>query len=132
MQERIRESEEELRELEETRRYGGLTQPPRAPRPLRAPRAGAPMPPRPPMAVMPPAPPTPPEAPKTDKVRAQLRRDGLIGKDDKGFRFELNDNDMKVNGKVQSAAVAEKYRQLLALPKSGKGSRRSISMSSDE
>jgi hypothetical protein len=131
LQERIREAQEELRDLEESRRDGGETI--RKPRPPRAPLA-----PLAPMAKMaPPAPPVPPRAPhkmvppppappadNSGKIRDALRKDGLIGKNDKNFQFQLSNDGLKVNGKEQSAETAAKYRKLLdvpATPAKGKG-----------
>jgi hypothetical protein len=52
-----------------------------------------------------------------------LREDGLIGKDEKSYDFQLNPTSMTVNGKRQSDEVAQKYRQLL-----GKGSNSKFNM----
>ena len=60
----------------------------------------------------PPLPPTPPAAPDTEQLRNYLRADGLIGQNDKSFQFQLNSSGMKVNGKAQPAALADKYRRL--------------------
>lgn len=140
LQERIRESQEELRELDEARREGpGMAPPlpprapraPRAPRPPRAPRAGmAPLPPAAPLRPLAPLPPRTPAVSST-KVRGMLRNDGLIGKNDKNFQFQLNDDGLKVNGKAQSAEMTAKYRKLLDMPKNGKGGH-SINMTVNE
>jgi len=86
---------------------------PQVPAPPRAPQA-----PRSPQA--PPAPPAP-AAPKTDKLRAALRQDNLIGKNDRNFSFELNDKGGRVNGQALTPAQVARYRQLLGQPVSGKG-----------
>lgn len=86
---------------------------PQVPAPPRAPQA-----PRSPQA--PPAPPAP-AAPKTDKLRAALRQDGLIGKNDRSFSFELNDKGGRVNGQALTPAQVARYRQLMGQPASGKG-----------
>jgi beta-lactamase regulating signal transducer with metallopeptidase domain len=86
---------------------------PQVPAPPRAPQA-----PRSPQA--PPAPPAP-AAPKTDKLRAALRQDGLIGKSDRSFSFELNDKGGRVNGQALTPAQVARYRQLMGQPASGKG-----------
>ena len=98
---------------------------PRPPRPPRAPRAPlAPLglmdaPPAPPMAPMvapmaPPPPPAPPAPPRldTETLRRELRKDGLIGANDKGFQLQLNAAGLTVNGKQQSDELAAKYRKL--------------------
>ncbi|MBX0290853.1 hypothetical protein K3G63_10410 [Hymenobacter sp. HSC-4F20] len=98
----------------------------RPPRPPRAPLAPAPpaAPPVPPAPSAPsvPLPPAPPRAPRvdSDEVRAELRKDGLIGATDKAFQLQLNESGLTVNGKKQSAETAEKYRRLLEAP-DGKG-----------
>ncbi|MDO7846960.1 M56 family metallopeptidase [Hymenobacter sp. M29] len=85
--------------------------PPRAPRAPRAPQApGAMM--APPAPMSPPPPPAPPRIDSED-LRSELRKDGLIGADDKSFQFQLNSSGMTVNGKTQSAEMAAKYRKLL-------------------
>jgi bla regulator protein BlaR1 len=66
------------------------------------------------------APPAPP-APKTNELRAALRQDGLIGKDDRNFSFELNDKGGRVNGQALTPAQVARYRQLMGQPASGKG-----------
>ena len=108
IQERIREAQDELRDLEENRREGEEF-PPVPPTPP-APRA--------PRAVRPPLPPAPPRAPadNSGKVRDELRRDGVIGKNEKNFQFELSDEGLRVNGQRQPAELAAKYRKLLAQP----------------
>ncbi|MBF9142069.1 M56 family metallopeptidase [Hymenobacter properus] len=91
--------------------------PPRPPRPPRAPQApGAMMAPPAPMAPpLPLAPPPPPAPPRLDSeaLRSELRKDGLIGADDKSFQLQLNSSGLTVNGKAQSAETAAKYRKLL-------------------
>jgi bla regulator protein BlaR1 len=83
---------------------------PTPPRPPRAPRMAPPMPPMPPMTA-PPAPPAPPRF-DSDALRSELRKDGIIGADEKNLQFQLNASGMTVNGKKQSDALAAKYRQL--------------------
>ena len=129
IQERIREAQNELRELEETRREPStLPAPPRAPRPPQAP----PAPRRPALPSPPPAPPRVP-ADNTGKVRDELRRDGLIGADDKNFSFQLDDRGARVNGRALTPAQAEKYRRLFLPAAPGKGKNKStLSISVDE
>lgn len=92
----------------------------------------APMPPMPPTPRMLPTPPTPPRL-DTDDIRAELRRDGLVGATDKGFQFQLNGERMTVNGQQQPAAVAEKYRRLLDVKPDADGkTRRNIQISVSE
>ena len=88
--------------------------PPRPPRPVRAPRppsmGQAPAPPPLGPAVLP----RPPRAPGVDAqtMRNELRKDGLIGPDDKSFQVQLNAAGFTVNGKRQPEEVAAKYRRL--------------------
>ncbi|MCA8831379.1 M56 family metallopeptidase [Hymenobacter pini] len=82
--------------------------------------AAPPTPPAPP-AVGAPAPPPPPRVPRapraprfnSDNIRAELRKDGVIGANEKSFQFQLNDEGLIVNGKKQSDALANKYRKLV-------------------
>ncbi|MDB5268261.1 MAG: hypothetical protein JWP58_1301 [Hymenobacter sp.] len=90
---------------------------PTPPRPPRAPRL-APMvapatPPLPPMAPMaaPPAPPAPPRV-DTEELRSELRKDGILGTNEKNLQFQLNNSGLTVNGKKQSDTLAAKYRKL--------------------
>ena len=89
-------------------------EPPAPPRPVRAPRAPSmgqvPAPPPLGPAVLP----RPPRAPGVDAqtMRNELRKDGLIGPDDKGFQVQLNAAGFTVNGKRQPEEVAAKYRRL--------------------
>ncbi|AYA38693.1 hypothetical protein D3Y59_17525 [Hymenobacter oligotrophus] len=93
--------------------------PPRAPRP---PRAGvvAPRPPQPPLA------PRAPRGPRRSTMvngvdlGQELRKDNLIADADRSYEFRLNNNEMVVNGKKQSADTATKYRKLLGGDKGGK------------
>jgi len=103
----------ELRALERGEGRG-----PRLPTPPRAPRA-----PRAPLAPMMPQapPPPPPPAPKTAALRAALREDGLIGKNDRSFSLNLNDQGGSVNGQALTPAQVARYRQLLGQPVSGRG-----------
>jgi len=86
---------------------------PRPPRPPRAPLAPltAPTPPTPMAPMAPPAPPTPPQI-DTESLRAELRKDGVIGAGDKDFQFQLNGSGLTVNGKKQSDELAQKYRKM--------------------
>ena len=77
--------------------------PPRPPRAPRAPRL-APMPPL-------PAPPAPPRL-DTDELRSELRKDGILGANEKNLQFQLNAAEMTVNGKKQPDELAAKYRKL--------------------
>ena len=80
--------------------------PPRPPRMPRAPRLA-------PLAPLP-APPAPPAPPRvdTETLRDELRKDGVIGRDDKNLQFQLNAAGLTVNGKKQSEELAAKYRKL--------------------
>ncbi|QNH63176.1 M56 family metallopeptidase [Hymenobacter sediminicola] len=107
------------------------------PPPPPPPGAPAPMPPRPPRAPRAPlALPAPPAPPRVDsgRIREELRKDGLIGKDVKSFQFQLNDSGLRVNGQPQSAEMTEKYRKLLDVPASTNGSKtnRNIQISVSE
>jgi beta-lactamase regulating signal transducer with metallopeptidase domain len=80
-----------------------------------------------------PAPPAPPTGPTTQELREELRRDGLLGKDERSFTFQLNEKELRVNGQVLSAAQAEKYRRLYQLPASSQGKgRRTVNISINE
>ena len=72
--------------------------------------SGPPSPPRAPQ-MAPPAPPRPPGL-GSDELREELRRDGVIGANDKQFQLQLNDAGLTVNGKKQPADLAAKYRRL--------------------
>ncbi|MCC3152904.1 M56 family metallopeptidase [Hymenobacter sp. BT770] len=93
--------------------------PPRPPKPPRPPRPAsgimAPAAPAAPSMSEVPAPPRPPRAPSVDTrtLRDELRKDGLIGQDDKNFQLQLNDSGLTVNGKRQSEELATKYRKLV-------------------
>ena len=93
-----------------------------------------PTPPAPPAQGRPGPPPPPPPAPpvSSDKLRDALRQDGLIGKTDRNFHFELNDRGGKVNGKALTADQVARYRQLLHQPASGKGKSSSFNMTINE
>ncbi|GAA3946183.1 M56 family metallopeptidase [Hymenobacter algoricola] len=84
-----------------------LPRAPQAPRPPRAPRT--------PQVLRVPAPPMPPREPAADSnlIGDQLRKDGLIGKDDRAYQLQLNQAGMSVNGQKQPEEVAKKYRELL-------------------
>ena len=97
---------------------------PQVPAPPRAPQAPS-------SPLAPPAPPAPP-APKTDKLRAALRQDGLIGKSERNFSFELNDKGGRVNGQALTPAQVARYRQLLGQPVSGKGQTSSFRINVNE
>ncbi|GAA4362465.1 hypothetical protein GCM10023185_30470 [Hymenobacter saemangeumensis] len=73
-------------------------------------------PPTPPAPLAPPAPPAP-EHSRAVKVNSvvwgdELRRDGLIGPNDKSYSIELNNSGLTVNGKRQPDELARKYRAL--------------------
>ncbi|MGI4835481.1 MAG: M56 family metallopeptidase [Janthinobacterium lividum] len=94
------------------------------PRPPRAPLA-PPAPPAPQEPAMPHLPPPPPPAPNTNRLREELRRDGLIS-DEKHFSFELNDEGGRANGKALTPDQVAKYRKLFNQPAaSGKGKTKS-------
>ena len=61
-----------------------------------------------------PAPPAPPAPPRVDadELRSELRKDGIIGANDKQFQFQLNEAGLTVNGKKQPTGLAAKYRRL--------------------
>ena len=86
---------------------------PRPPRPPRAPMAPMMEPPMPPMLPMPalPAPPAPPRV-DTETLRDELRKDGVLGRDEKSLQFQLNSAGLTVNGKKQPEELAAKYRKL--------------------
>ncbi|MBG8552654.1 M56 family metallopeptidase [Hymenobacter guriensis] len=96
--------------------------PPAPPRPPQVPRAPqgfqAPRAPQAPRAADAPAPPAPPAPPRLDsnRIRQELRKDGLLGATEKSFQFQLNDDGLSVNGKTQSAEMARKYRRMLDMP----------------
>jgi beta-lactamase regulating signal transducer with metallopeptidase domain len=132
IQQRIQEAQRELQELEAAGGTRSVPTPPRLPRAPRAPRA--PRTAQAPLAPMAPVPPAPPAPPRDDsgKVRDALRADGLIGKKDKDFLFDLSAAGMTVNGKKQPAATAEKYRQLLGLQKDSKGRQSHVTINSSD
>ncbi|MDJ0367840.1 M56 family metallopeptidase [Hymenobacter sp. H14-R3] len=114
----------ELRALEQETGRSRMPAPPRAPRtPL------GPLGPVPPQTL--PAPPPPP-APKTAELRAALRQDGLISKDERSFSFQLNDKGGRVNGKALTPAQVARYRQVLGQPVSGKGNSSSFTINISE
>ena len=76
--------------------------------------------------------PAPPAPPSTDRLRAELRRDGLIGVRDRNFSFELNDQGGRVNGQPLTATQEAKYRRLLRHPATKGKSSSSFSISVDE
>ena len=116
--------------------------PPRAPTAPRVPKAppapqapGAfapPAPMAPPAPAAPMAPPAPPAPPKfdTEDVRNELRKDGLLGADEKNFQLQLNNAGLTVNGKKQPNELAEKYRKLMG--HSGASQKFNISISSQD
>ena len=115
----------ELRALEQSEgRDPRLPTLPRAPRAPRAPLA--------PMMPQTPPPPPAPAAPKTAELRAALRSDGLIGKNDRSFSFQLNDKGGRVNGQALTPAQVARYRQLLGQPASGKGKTSTFNINVDE
>ncbi|UOQ78202.1 hypothetical protein MUN84_06305 [Hymenobacter sp. 5516J-16] len=118
------------RQTSGTTTVDGQVAPPRPPRPPRAPRA--PLAPAAPSVLAPaapnaPLPPAPPKAPNanSDEVRAELRKDGLLGATEKAYQLQLNESGLTVNGQKQSAELAEKYRRLLDVPASNGGKTRS-------
>ncbi|MBO0359271.1 M48 family metalloprotease [Hymenobacter sp. BT186] len=80
---------------------------PRVPRTPSVPRA--------PSALRAPLAPRPPRAPedRSERVREALWQDGLLDKSEKSFSLQLNSKGLTVNGKQQSATLADKYRKLL-------------------
>jgi bla regulator protein BlaR1 len=97
-------------------------------KPSRRPATPPPAPQAPPAQQAPPAPP----APKTNELRAALRQDGLIGKSDRSFSFELNDKGGRVNGQALTPAQVARYRQLMGQPASGKGQSSSFNINVNE
>ncbi len=72
-----------------------------------------------------PPPPPPPATPNHNRLRNALREDGLIGKTDRNFSFDLDDKGGRVNGQALTPAQVARYRQLFgqpAQPVSGKSS----------
>jgi hypothetical protein len=67
-------------------------------------------PPMPPMPALP-APPAPPRV-DTETLRDELRKDGVLGRDEKNLQFQLNSAGLTVNGKKQPEELAAKYRKL--------------------
>ncbi|GAB3737001.1 hypothetical protein GCM10027594_17850 [Hymenobacter agri] len=61
-----------------------------------------------------PAPPAPPRPPRinSDELRRELRKDGVLGADEKNLQFQLNASGLTVNGKKQPDALADKYRKM--------------------
>ncbi|MBC7448736.1 MAG: M56 family metallopeptidase [Hymenobacteraceae bacterium] len=57
----------------------------------------------------------------SNRLGAELRRDGLIGKDDKQYSVQYENGEFRVNGKTQPADVQTKYRKLLNIPENDKG-----------
>ncbi len=51
---------------------------------------------------------------------SQLREDGLIGRNDKSYQFQLINTTSTVKGERQTDELAAKYRQLLGEGKSSK------------
>lgn len=78
------------------------------------------------------APSAPPRTPTVNSVdlASQLREDSLIGQNDKSYQFQLNNNSLTVNGKRQSAALADKYRKLL--DREGRGNKFNMTISVQE
>ena len=60
---------------------------------------------------VPPAPPRPPRI-NSDELRRELRRDGVLGTDEKNLQFQLNAAGLTVNGQKQSDELAAKYRKM--------------------
>ncbi|MDQ2772704.1 MAG: hypothetical protein M3Y54_19635, partial [Bacteroidota bacterium] len=48
----------------------------------------------------------------TGDLRNELRKDGVLGADEKNLQFQLNASGLTVNGKKQSDELADKYRKL--------------------
>ena len=71
------------------------------------------VPPAPPMGALP-APPAPPRPPRldADELRRELRKDGVLSRDEKNLQFQLNAAGLTVNGKKQPEELAAKYRKL--------------------
>ncbi|AMJ66823.1 M56 family metallopeptidase [Hymenobacter sp. PAMC 26628] len=79
------------------------------------------------------APPAPPAPTSSNKVRDELRRDGLIGATEKNFSFQLDDKGGRVNGRALTPAQFEKYRRLFLPAATGPGKSKSvISINVDE
>ncbi|MET4106565.1 M56 family metallopeptidase [Hymenobacter sp. UYP22] len=109
-----------------TATFRGPEVPPAPPAPPAPPVAGVPAPPR---------APRPPRAPQfnSDNIRAELRKDGIIGANEKSFQFQLNDAGLMVNGKRQSAELTEKYRKLVDAPDAnGRSTHHNIQISISE
>jgi len=103
---------------------GDMPTPPAAPAAPRSPRA--------PRVPLPPAAPAAPRV-DSDEVRAELRRDGLLGANEKAFQLQLTKDGLTVNGKKQPAALTEKYRKLLDAPDTnGRNTSQTIQISVNE
>ncbi len=63
-----------------------------------------------------PPPPPPPTTPNHSRLRNALREDGLIGKNDRNFSFDLDDKGGRVNGQALTPAQVARYRQLFGQP----------------
>ena len=46
------------------------------------------------------------------ELRDELRKDGVLGRDEKSFQFQLNNAGLTVNGQRQPEKLAAKYRKL--------------------
>ncbi|HEX8426555.1 M56 family metallopeptidase [Hymenobacter sp.] len=103
-------------------RTPALARVPAVPRTPATPRV--PMTPRPPRA---PIAPRPPQV-DSDRIREQLRQDGLIDKDAKGFSLQLNSSGLTVNGAKRPEALADKYRKLLGHSTESKNSKSSTTI----
>ncbi|UOQ65346.1 M56 family metallopeptidase [Hymenobacter volaticus] len=80
--------------------------------------------PRTPMVPRVPAVPRPPQV-DSDRIREELRRDGLLDKDEKSFSLQLNNKGLTVNGTKQPDLLANKYRKLLGHSSDSKNSKSS-------
>lgn len=124
----------ELRALEDGSRRPVAPAPPRV---AQAPRKGSvrfapPQAPQNPQGPPSPQAPPPPAAPNHNRLREALRQDGLIGKSDRNFSFDLNDQGGSVNGQALTPAQVARYRQLLGQPASGKGKSSSFHINVNE
>ena len=82
---------------------------------------------------VPQGPPAPPAPTSSDKMRDELRRDGLIGATEKNFSFQLDDKGGRVNSRALTPAQFDKYRRLFLPAAMGAGkSKSAISISVDE
>ena len=74
-----------------------------------------PVPPVPGVAPVPPVPPMPPVAPfklEMDDLKNELRKDGFF-KDSDRLRFEMDEDELKINGRKQSQSTYNKYEKII-------------------